>query len=74
MEPDKNPKKDKKQRILAFALIPFVLAVPPVVGWALGVFLDDFFATSPYLMYLFVILGFAAAYREFFRIVREFGE
>lgn len=55
-------------------MIPFVLAVPPVVGWALGVFLDDFFATSPYLMYLFVILGFVAAYREFFRILREFGE
>ena len=74
LEPDKNGKNNKKQRLIAFAMVPFVLAVPPVVGWALGCFLDDLFGSSPYLMYFFVVLGFVAAYREFCRVLRDFGE
>ncbi|MCE5294851.1 MAG: AtpZ/AtpI family protein [Chlamydiales bacterium] len=73
MEPEKPP-KDKKPRYIAFAIIPFVLAVPPIVGWALGTYLDDYFATKPYLMYVFVVCGLVAAYREFFRIIKDFGE
>lgn len=74
LRPEKDPKNSNKRSALAYALVPFILAVPPVVGWYIGRFLDDFFATSPYMMYTFVILGFAAACREFFRVIKDFGE
>ena len=81
LEPEKDPKKDQKKEqknskrsLLAYALVPFVLSVPPVIGWALGTYLDGVFDSRPYLMYAFVILGFVAAYREFFRIIKDFGE
>lgn len=53
--------------------IPFVLAVPPIIGWAIGNWLDRQANTSPYLMYLFIAIGIAAGVKEFYRIVRSLG-
>ena len=53
--------------------IPFVLAVPPIVGWAIGSWLDRLLSTAPVLMYLFIILGILAGAREFYRIVKRYG-
>ena len=74
MGPKKDHDKEKRQRILGYALIPFVLSVPPIVGWALGSYLDGYFGSAPYLMYVFLVLGVLAACREFFRIIRNVGE
>lgn len=57
-----------------YLLLPFVLSVPPIVGWAIGSFFDEHFGTTPYIMYLFLVLGVAAALREFTRIIKTFGE
>lgn len=53
--------------------IPFVLAVPPLVGWLIGSWLDDWLGWKPYLMFLFIFLGFVAGVREFYRIIKKYG-
>lgn len=68
---DDNQKNAKL--IGVFMTIPFVLAVPPVIGWFIGKWLDTFFNTEPYLMYLFLVLGFASGVREFMRLIKRFG-
>lgn len=70
-EEEKEPNQLKL--IGVFVTIPFVLAVPPIIGWFIGTWLDKIFNTTPYLMYIFLVLGFAAGIREFYRIVKRFG-
>lgn len=57
-----------------FVTIPFVLAVPPIIGWMIGSWLDKKLETTPFLMYILLILGFAAGVREFYRIVKQYGD
>lgn len=57
-----------------YLTLPFVLAIPPVIGWLTGSFLDKHFDTKPYFMYGFILLGFIAGFRELYRIVKRFGE
>lgn len=68
-----DEEKDNIKLIGVYITIPFVLAVPPVIGWFMGSWLDKWFGTAPYLMYLFMVLGFVAGFRELYRIVKRFG-
>jgi F0F1-type ATP synthase assembly protein I len=52
-------------------LIPTVLAVSPIVGYFIGHELDKRLGTDPYLMILFIVLGFVAGGREVARLVRR---
>lgn len=61
------------QQIGALVTIPFVLGVPPFLGWALGRWLDGHFGTAPYLMYLFLAFGVFGGIRECYRIIKRFG-
>lgn len=64
----------KRMRVMGiYVTLPFVLAVPPIVGWLIGTWLDKWLKTNPYLMYLFIILGFVAGIREFYRIIKKYG-
>jgi len=51
--------------------IPLVLAISPVVGFFIGDFLDKRLGTEPYLMIVFVVMGFGAGAREVYRLVRR---
>jgi ATP synthase protein I len=62
------------KQIGVFMTIPFVLAFPPMLGWWIGSWLDEKLDTHPYLMYVFIILGFIAGFRELYRIVKRFGD
>lgn len=53
--------------------IPFVLAVPPILGWFIGKWLDEYFNTKPYGMYIFIILGFIAGFKEVYRLIKRYG-
>lgn len=70
-----NPedKQKRARQIGAYITVPFVLAVPPVLGWFIGSWLDKKLGTGPYLMYLFLLIGFVAGFREVHRIVKKFG-
>lgn len=70
-----KPEDDQKnlRQIGIYSTVPFVLAIPPVLGWLIGGWLDGKIGSSPYLMYIFMILGFVAGFREVYRIIKRFG-
>lgn len=58
--------------VIALALsIPFVMCLPPVVGWWIGSYLDERFETAPYLTYIVLALGVIAGAREAYRILKR---
>jgi F0F1-type ATP synthase assembly protein I len=54
--------------------IPTLLIVAPLVGGAIGGWLDRRLKSSPWLLILGLILGFVAAGRETFQIYRRYQE
>lgn len=58
----------------AYITLPFVLAIPPLLGALIGKGLDTLFHTTPILMYVILLLGICAGIREFWRILKKFGE
>lgn len=72
-----DSEEDQRKRVQlvgTFMTIPFVLAIPPIVGWYLGSWLDERWETKPYLMYVMLFLGVIAGAREFYRIVKKYGD
>jgi len=51
--------------------IPFLLAAGPLIGFFIGKYLDRWLGTEPYLMYVFIIMGFVAAGKEVFDLVKK---
>ena len=51
--------------------IPFVLLFGPLIGYFIGDWLDKRFGTEPWLMTIFVVLGFVAAGREVWGLIRR---
>ena len=47
------------------------MAVAIVFGWWLGSSLDDWLLTGPWLMYVFLVLGIAAAFRGLWRTAKK---
>lgn len=54
--------------------IPFVMAGGPIVGFFIGRFLDIRFHTQPYLMLIFLIIGFAAGIRQTVNLIKQLKE
>lgn len=71
--PQKNEENKHIRQIGVYMTIPFILAFAPILGWLMGSWLDQRFATQPYLAYLLVIIGFAAGIREVYRLIKQFG-
>jgi len=69
-----DEKKPGLGQIGAFVTLPFVMSIPPIIGWLIGHYLDKKFNTTPYLSYLFLILGVAAGAIEFYRIIKKYGK
>ena len=69
---DKNKEKLKLYRQLSLlGIIPAILAIGPLLGFFGGKWLDGLLGTEPYLMYLFLVLGFVAAGREIYNVVKR---
>ncbi len=65
---------DKSQLVRQLALagtIPIMMAVGPVIGFVIGKLLDEWLGTTPWLMVLFIALGFVAAGKEVYDVVRK---
>ncbi len=54
-----------------FSAIGIEFGVAVLFGYFAGKWLDEFFGTSPWLMLLLMLLGFVAATRDLFRLVRK---
>jgi F0F1-type ATP synthase assembly protein I len=55
---------------LAF-YVPIVLVVAPVAGYFLGSWLDSKLGTGSWLTWICILLGFGAAARQIYHIVRR---
>jgi F0F1-type ATP synthase assembly protein I len=65
---------DKSQlirQLALFGVIPVLMAVGPLVGFAIGKLLDGWLGTEPFLMVLFIGLGFAASGKEVYDLIRK---
>lgn len=71
---DKEEERSRAKMIGTFMTVPFVLAIPPVVGWYLGTWLDKYFGWTPYLAYSFLFFGILAGGKEFYRIIKKYGQ
>ena len=69
---EEERKRKQMQIALSYITLPFVLGIPPIVGWFLGSWFDKTFNTSPYGMYVLLTLGVAGGAREFYRIVKKY--
>lgn len=70
---DEEERNRKRMQIIAsYITLPFVLAIPPILGWYIGSWLDKYFGIAPYGMYILLVLGMIAGAREFYRIVRKY--
>lgn len=71
---DEDEEKRQTARMTGiYMTLPFVLAVPPIIGWMIGHWLDSQLGSTPYLMYVMLILGVVAGAREFYRIIKKYG-
>jgi F0F1-type ATP synthase assembly protein I len=75
---DKNsgdPSKKKKDRTYAqialLGSVPGILVAAPLIGFFAGQWADGRFKTAPYLTILGIVLGFIAAGREIYRLVKR---
>lgn len=69
----KSP-KDGRRNLRAIGLlgvIPMLIGVGPMIGYFIGDWLDGKFGTGPYLMILFIAIGFGAAVKETIKIIKE---
>ncbi len=69
-----DPDREKYKQIRIYGLlssIPGFLVVPPVVGVLVGRWLDDRFHTAPWLLLVFLILGFGAGIRLIMRTLQR---
>ena len=72
-----DPERERFKQVRVFGLlssIPGFLVVPPVVGALGGMWLDKRFGTAPWLVLLFLFLGFGAAVRLIIRTLRRVSE
>jgi len=73
----KDPDSERNKQIRVYGLlssIPGFLVVPPVVGALAGQWLDKRFHTEPWLVLVFLFLGFGAAVRLIMRTIRRVTE
>jgi len=71
---EKDPKQEWYESIRqagVVATIPIMLGIGPVVGLYLGKGLDHLWSTSPIFSYVGLVLGFLAAIRETYRIIKQ---
>jgi F0F1-type ATP synthase assembly protein I len=72
LRPGRKNKSDTDLRQIALlGAVPAILIAAPLVGFFMGQWADEKFATEPYLVIAGVVLGFAAAGREIYRLVRK---
>lgn len=51
--------------------IPMLIGIGPLIGYVIGNWLDGKLGTGPYLMIVFIALGFGAAVKETIKIIKE---
>jgi ATP synthase protein I len=71
MQKDPDPRFRYIRVAGSLGTIPVMLGVGPLLGFFAGRWLDRRLGTSPWLQFILLALGFAAAVRYIVRLVRQ---
>jgi len=69
----KNEQANWVRQIGILTAIPILLAVGPLIGYLAGHWLDGKLGTEPVFTIIFLILGFVAAGKETYDLIRKAG-
>ncbi len=69
----KSPKDGGRdlRKIGLLGAIPMMIGLGPLIGYLIGDWIDYKLGTGPYLMILFIALGFGAAVKETIKIIKQ---
>jgi ATP synthase protein I len=71
MEEKKDTYLSQVKQIGALTAVPIILLTGPAVGYFIGGWIDRKFQSGPWFTVLFLVLGFTAAGREVFRLLKQ---
>lgn len=75
MSPSSEPRDGKYGKGLAqagiLAAVPMILLVAPMIGYFAGSWADKKLGTDPYLLIVGLALGFGAAAREIYNLIKK---
>lgn len=66
-----DDKYSSYRQIGILTTIPMLMAVGPILGYYIGNFLDGKLGTAPYLMVVFIFLGFAASGKGVYNLIKK---
>ena len=69
-DPKKKNGSDLRQ-VSLLAAVPALLIAGPAIGFVIGQWADNKFGTEPYLLILGIVLGFASAGREIYKLAKK---
>ena len=72
----KDPGSDENFTLRGVGMLLSVgitMVVTTVMGLAIGVYLDRYFDTAPWLMLLFLMMGIAAGIRNVYHTIQRYG-
>lgn len=68
---ENKPEKSVFGQLLDASSVGIQLVISTFVGLAIGYGLDRLFGTSPWLTFIFLIIGIISGFRDLFRIARK---
>lgn len=68
---EKKPEKSLFGQLLEASSVGIQLVISTFVGLAIGYGLDRLFGTSPYLTFVFLIVGIIAGFWELLRVAKK---
>ena len=69
----KNNQASLWRQLAGLSSLGITLAASIAIGAAIGIALDRWFGTSPWLMIIFFVLGVAAGFRNLLKVLNRWG-
>ena len=66
------PTENPWRRLLQFSTSGLEMGLSVVLGLLIGNYLDRWLNTAPWMLVLFLMLGFAAGFRRLFSLARQY--
>ena len=66
------PTENPWRQLLQFSTIGLEMGLSVVLGLLIGNYLDRWLNTAPWMLVLFLMLGFAAGFRRLFSLARQY--
>lgn len=71
--PEDNGGRGFYRGLAMIASMGIAMVVSTLIGLVIGIYLDRFFDTKPWLTLIFLIFGIAAGFRNIYEMTRKYG-